>query len=197
MLALLRHRPENQWDPFEGEAQFHLADLLFKDVEMSQGNIDELLNIWLLYQCQVARTFPEPCSSCSDGPFGTHLDMYSTIDSIVDGSAPWRCLQTVVDPTLPRNAPEWKKVSYQVWYRDPDTVIANILTNAEFAKDFDVAPYVHLDGAWKRHWADFMLGNFAWQHAVYISLDNCTTGAMLAPIILGTDKTTVLVATGL
>ncbi|KAJ3998883.1 hypothetical protein F5050DRAFT_1566185 [Lentinula boryana] len=191
-----KHHPENQWYPFEGEAQFRLADLLFKDVEMSQGNIDELLNIWSLYQRQVARTFPEPCSSCSDGPFGTHTDMYSTIDSIADGNAPWGCLQTFVDPTLPGNAPEWKKVSYQVWYCDPDTVIANILTNAEFAKDFDVAPYVHLDGAGKRRWADFMSGNFAWRHAVYISLDNCTKGAMLVPIILGADKTTVSVATG-
>ncbi|KAJ3710344.1 hypothetical protein DFJ43DRAFT_1009287, partial [Lentinula guzmanii] len=196
MPALPRHHPENQCDPFKCQLQFRLADLLFKDVEMSQGNIDELLNIWSPHQHQVAGTFPEPCSSCSDGPFGTHAGMYSTINSIADGNAPWGCLQTVVNPTLPRNAPEWKKVSYQVWYHNPDTVIANILTNAEFVKDFNVAPYVHLDGAGKRHWADFMSGNFAWRHAVYISLDNCTKGAMLVPIILGADKTTVSVVTG-
>ncbi|KAJ3793208.1 hypothetical protein GGU11DRAFT_749127 [Lentinula aff. detonsa] len=103
---------ENPWAPFLGEAQFRLANLLFKDVEMSQGNIDKLLDIWSLYQHQIS---PD-CTN--DGPFSTHQDLYSQIDSISDGSAPWKCLQTVVDDTLPLSAPEWKKTSYQVWYRD-------------------------------------------------------------------------------
>lgn len=163
-----RTYPENQWAPFDGEAQFRLADLLFKDVEMSQGDIDKLLNIWSLYERQMDETYPETAGSGTGAPFGTHTDIYNSIDSIADGSAPWRCMQTFVDPALPSNAPEWKKMSYQVWYRDPDTVIANILANAEFAKDFDVAPYVHLDKAGKRRWADFMSGNFAWRHAVCV-----------------------------
>ncbi|KAJ3980770.1 hypothetical protein F5890DRAFT_1418942 [Lentinula detonsa] len=185
---------ENPWAPFLGEAQFRLADLLFKDVEMSQGNIDKLLDIWSLYQHQISPDY------MNDGPFSTHQDLYSQIDNISDGSAPWKCLQTVVDDTLPPSAPEWKKTSYQVWYRDPDQVIANILSNPEFASDFDVAPYVHLDAAGTRRWSDFMSGNYAWRHATQAYKESAHSeslkGTMLVPIILGADKTMVSVATG-
>ncbi|KAE9387543.1 hypothetical protein BT96DRAFT_981388 [Gymnopus androsaceus JB14] len=167
---------ESPWSPFEGEAQFRLADLLFRKVEMSQGNIDELMDIWSLYERQLTQA--TGCNNCSsDGPFDNHKDLYSLIDNIVQGGASWKCFQSVVDDSLPVNAPEWQKISYQVWYRDPDVVIANILANPEFRNNFDVAPYVHLDSAGKRHWADFMSGNFAWRHA-------------------GQTKTTVSVATG-
>ncbi|KAJ4497758.1 hypothetical protein C8R41DRAFT_894448 [Lentinula lateritia] len=174
---------ENAWAPFGGEAQFRLADLLFKNVEMSQGNINELLDIWTL----------------TGAPFDTHDDMYNIIDSIVDGGASWRCFQTVVDDQLRPDAPEWQKTSYQVWYRDPETVIANILGNPEFSQDFNPAPYVHLGSNGTRRWADFMSGNFAWRHATQIheeDTEGCTNGSMIVPIILGADKTTVSVATG-
>lgn len=82
------------------------------------------------------------------------------------GGAPWKCFQTVVDDDLPIDAPEWQKTSYQVWYRDPDTVIANILANPALAKDFDRAPYIHRNQHGTRRWCDFMSGNFAWRHAV-------------------------------
>ncbi|KAE9403476.1 hypothetical protein BT96DRAFT_1016915 [Gymnopus androsaceus JB14] len=186
------------WSPFKGEAQFRLADLLFRKVEMSQGNIDELLDIWSLYERQLTQA--TGCDNCSsDGPFDNHKDLYSLIDNIVQGGATWKCFQSVVDESLPVNAPEWQKISYQVWYRDPDTIIANILANPEFRNDFDVAPYVHLDSAGKRNWADFMSGNFAWRHATQIYEDEgaaTVQGAMLVPVILGADKTTVSVATG-
>ncbi|KAJ3754049.1 hypothetical protein EV360DRAFT_96763 [Lentinula raphanica] len=183
---------ENPWAPFDSEAQFHVADLLYRDVEMSQGNIDTLMDVWARYQHGC-------CENCMDrgSPFSSHTDMYNLIDHISHGDAPWKCLQTVVDEHLPTNVPEWKKTSYQIWYRDPDTVIANMLSNPEFSNDFDVAPYVHLDGAGSRRWADFMSGNFAWRHAIQQDdTENEAEGAMLVPIILGADKTTVSVATG-
>ncbi|KAJ3793943.1 hypothetical protein GGU11DRAFT_847438 [Lentinula aff. detonsa] len=189
---------ESPWSPFEGQAQFHLADLLFRKVEMSQGNIDELLDIWSLYERQLAQT-----TGChkhsSNGPFDNHKDLYGLIDNIVQGGASWKCFQSVVDESLPVNASEWQKISYQVWYRDLDTVIANILANPEFRNDFDVAPYVHLDSAGKHSWADFMSGNFAWRHATQIYEEEgagTVKGAMLVPVILGADKTTVSIATG-
>ncbi|KAJ3990642.1 hypothetical protein F5050DRAFT_1555875, partial [Lentinula boryana] len=182
----------NAWTPFNGEAEFRIADLLFRKEEMSRGNTDELLDIWRLYQMQlVQKTQTE--DQTSQAPFIDHTDMFQTIDEIQAGSAPWKCFQTVVDDDLPANAPEWQKTSYQVWYRDPDTVITNILSNPEFANDFDVAPYIHTDKAGKRRWCDFMSGNFAWRHA---DEGGAVEGAMLVPVILGADKTTVSVATG-
>ncbi|KAJ3748188.1 hypothetical protein EV360DRAFT_57070 [Lentinula raphanica] len=186
----------NNWHPFDGEAQFRLADLLFRKDEMSQGNVDELLDIWSCFQRQEMEE--SGCDNCVPGrPFTNHDDMYNIIDSIIDGGAAWQCFQTAVEDGLPQDAPEWRKTSYQVWYRDPDTVIANILSNPEFSQHFDCAPYIHLDGNEKRHWADFMSGNLAWRHATHIYEEDASTkGAMLVPIILGADKTTVSVATG-
>ncbi|KAJ3760778.1 hypothetical protein EV360DRAFT_93378 [Lentinula raphanica] len=142
----------NDWHPFDGEAQFRLADLLFRKDEMSQGNVDELLDIWSCFQHQEIEE--SGCDNCVPGrPFTNHDDMYNIIDSIVDGGAAWQCFQTAVEDGLPQDAPEWRKTSYQVWYRDPNTT------------------------------------------RIYEE-DASTKGAMLVPIILGADKTTVSVATG-
>ncbi|KAJ3804333.1 hypothetical protein F5876DRAFT_83350 [Lentinula aff. lateritia] len=188
---------ENPWEPFSGEVQFRIADLLFREVEMSQTKIDELFDIWNLHELMAMEA--NGCTSHGMGPYRNHDDMYNLIDSIVDGGAPWNCFQTVVDEGLSAEAPEWQRTSYQIWYRNPDTVIANILANPEFANDFDPAPYVHINSDGQRHWADFMSGNWAWRHATRIyedDKDDCVDGAMIVPIILGADKTTVSVATG-
>lgn len=150
--------PENPWEPFNDEVSFCLASLLFTKVKMSQPNIDELLDLWYL---DVSRRF-----NGSLAPFGNHNDLLQTIDAIKDGSAPWCCFQTEIEPNLPRDAPEWQKTSYQVWYHDPDTVIANILANGDFAAEFDPAPYIHIDQDGQHRWSDMMSGNFAYRHAV-------------------------------
>ncbi|KAL4260465.1 hypothetical protein AB1N83_010434 [Pleurotus pulmonarius] len=36
----------DDWAPFDSQQQFELADLLFRKVQMSATNIDELLSIW-------------------------------------------------------------------------------------------------------------------------------------------------------
>ncbi|KAJ3793844.1 hypothetical protein GGU11DRAFT_748543 [Lentinula aff. detonsa] len=188
---------DSPWSPFENEAEFRLADHLFRKVEMSQNDINMLLDIWKLYQYQ--RSQHQACDCCSTAPYFNNSDMYTKIDSIVDGNAPWKCFQTTVDEELPENASEWQKTSYQVWYRDPDTVIANILGNTDFGNDFEAAPYVDVDKNGTRHWSNVMSGNFAWRHADQIydeCQDNRVAGATLVPIILGADKTTVSVATG-
>lgn len=103
-------------------------------------------------------------------PFLKHTDFLETLDRIKVGSAPWQCFETAVADDLPPNAPEWEKTAYQVWYRDPDTVVSNILANPDFADAFDPAPYVHVGKDGNRCWSDFMSGNFAYRHAVGIYL---------------------------
>ncbi|KAJ3742783.1 hypothetical protein DFH05DRAFT_1495496 [Lentinula detonsa] len=184
---------ENTWAPFADEVAFRLASLLFKKVEMSQPNINELLDLWCL---DIQRRF-----NGDSAPFGNHQELLETIDSIQDGSAPWKCLETQIDESFLPDAPEWQKTSYQVWYRDPDMVIANILKNPDFANEFDPAPYVHVGRDGKRRWSNMMSGNFAYRQATKIYDDPETggdkvLGAMYCPIILGADKTTVSVATG-
>ncbi|PBK62152.1 hypothetical protein ARMSODRAFT_990497 [Armillaria solidipes] len=179
--------PNNLFEPFDNEVQFRLADFLFCKVEMSQGNIDELLELWALSQ-KDHDTF---------GPFADHDELYDQIDAIKLGDAPWKCIISEVPSDLPRDAPSWQRVEYQIWYRDPDTVISNMLANTDFANEFDVAPYVHINAEGKRHWCDFMSGNYAWRHSTQIHAENPNTkGAMYVGIIVGADKTTVSVATG-
>ncbi|KAF8992099.1 hypothetical protein BDZ89DRAFT_1097399 [Hymenopellis radicata] len=179
--------PENAWAPFDDEVQFRVSEFLFRKVEMSQGDIDHLMELWDLSM--------KEHGGCA--PFKDHDQMYQGIDDIPIGSAPWKCFVAPPPPDLPATAPEWKKQSYQIWYRDPDTVISNMLTNPDFAHEFDTAPYVHIGPDGKRRWSEFMSGNFAFNHATLIyDNDNSTKGAMYIPMILGSDKTTVSVATG-
>ncbi|KAK0445666.1 uncharacterized protein EV420DRAFT_1622636 [Desarmillaria tabescens] len=166
----------NVWALFDGEVQFHPADFLFRKVKMSQRDIDELMDLWAL----------DLHKHEDDAPFDNHQALYKAIDEICVGSAPWKCFQTVVPPNLGADAPDWQKQPYQVWFRDPDLVIANILANRDFEKEFNTAPYVHLDAHNQWRWSDFMSGNYSWWHA----------GAMYIGVILGSDKTTVSVATG-
>ncbi|XP_006454911.1 hypothetical protein AGABI2DRAFT_148229 [Agaricus bisporus var. bisporus H97] len=122
------------------------------------------------------------------GPFASASQMYETIDSIQLGDAPWLHLQAVIPHEQAENAPSWKKKLYDIWYRDPDVVLKQMLENPDFNGEFDYAPYIDLDMNGERVWSGVMSGNYAW-HPL-------TAGAMYCPLICGTDKTTVSVATG-
>ncbi|KAK0460894.1 uncharacterized protein EV420DRAFT_1619442 [Desarmillaria tabescens] len=178
-------QPENVAEPFMDPLQFRIADFLFRKVEMSQGNINELMELWTLTMLKHG----------DFGPFENHDEMYKLIDAIQQGSAPWKCFVTQVDANLPPTAPSWQCNQYQIWYHDPDMVISNILANPDFSNEFDTAPYVEVSSDGKRWWCDFMSGNFAWRHASRIHQEDPTmAGAMYVGIILGSDKTTVSVA---
>ncbi|KAF8914518.1 hypothetical protein CPB85DRAFT_1503406 [Mucidula mucida] len=164
------------WAPFADQVAFCMANLLFKQMEASKADIDEIMECWSLSLMGTDRT----------GPFSDHDHLFNSIDAIPFGSAPWKCFQTADDPTLPPTAPSWMKERYQIWYRDPDVVIANMLSKPDFAGEFDTRPYVHLGADGKRRWSEFMSGNYLWNHA----------GAMYVPIIVGSDKTTISVMTG-
>ncbi|PBK81654.1 hypothetical protein ARMGADRAFT_1048787 [Armillaria gallica] len=159
-------QPENPAAPFEDP------------VEMSQGNVDKLMELWTLTMLK----------HDDFSPFENHATMHKIIDQIEQGDAPWKCFITQVDSDLPANAPSWQRDKYQIWYRDPDTVISHILASPDFCVEFDPLPYIHVGPDGKRQWCDFMSGNYAWRQSVQ--------GAMYVGIILGSDKTTVSVATG-
>lgn len=92
----------------------------------------------------------------------------------------------------------------------------NQLANPDFKDQVHYAPFQEFDQDGKRQWQDLMSGNWAWSQVVssyslqvasqgqvtqtsardIIAKDPDTHSAMFAPIIVGSDKTTVLVATG-
>lgn len=85
------------------------------------------------------------------------------------GDAPWNCFKASLNDQDNPNAPSWQKAEYDIWYRDPKVVMRNMLSNPDFAREFDTTPYVELkDG--KRRRSDFMSANFAWRQCVSASL---------------------------
>lgn len=102
------------------------------------------------------------------GPFASYDHMYATIDATRLGDAPWKCLSTGFRGDISGNPPTWKLDEYEVWYRDPDVVIRNMLDNPDFNGQFDYAPYIHTNKSGERSWSDFMSGNFSWRHAVSV-----------------------------
>ena len=102
---------------------------------------------------------------------------------------------------------------YRLWYRDPWKAIHNILVNPELVNSIDYIPYCEFVND-KRRYCDFMSGDWAWDQCVskfheyrsmpvlifpqkdVISIDIDTHGVIFIPVILGSDKTTVSVATG-
>ncbi|THG97937.1 hypothetical protein EW026_g4170 [Hermanssonia centrifuga] len=71
-----------------------------------------------------------------------------------------------------------------------------MISNPDFADEFDVAPYWEYDGRLARRYTNLMSGDWAWSQADIISKEPNTHGAMFCPMVLGSDKTTVSVATG-
>ncbi|KAI9452719.1 hypothetical protein BJY52DRAFT_1205620 [Lactarius psammicola] len=108
-------------------------------------------------------------------PFESHKHMLATINTSKFGDVSWQCLVTGFSGN-------WKRTSFKVWY-------PNMLANPDFAGNFDLRPYININTHGQR--------NIAWQHSDDIfTSDNSTKGSMYCPIILGSDKTTVLVAMG-
>ena len=55
---------------------------------------------------------------------------------------------------------------WEVFYRDPDLVLRQMLENPDFDGQIDYAMYVGLDKTGKQYWNDFMSGNFAYQQSI-------------------------------
>ena len=115
-------------------------------------------------------------------------------------------------PSETARPPEWKTVEYDLWFQNPCDMIKNILANPDLNGHVDYAAYQEFNDG-QRQYGDVMSGNWAWRqlvpysHSFYrlisnvswqdlIAQDPLTHGSMFVPVILGSDKMTVSVATG-
>ncbi|KII90591.1 hypothetical protein PLICRDRAFT_106965 [Plicaturopsis crispa FD-325 SS-3] len=176
----------NDWAPFDDRIQFELSEFLFTKVEMSQSNINTLMELW------AASLLPH------DGhpPFSGHEDMHATIDAIPHGDVPWQSFSVSPAKDVAADAPSWMHTEYDVWFRDPREVVRVMLDNPDFDGEIDFGPYRDFDKDGKRVLKDFMSGDWSWRQADKIAEDPANDGAAFVPVILGSDKTTVSVATG-
>ncbi|KAJ7928693.1 hypothetical protein B0H13DRAFT_2228890 [Mycena leptocephala] len=176
--------PSDDYSPYAGREDFDLSDLLYRRVQMSAGAIDELMQNW------AARP------GASDPPFTDHTDLYNTIDATEIGHVPWESfIVRYNQPLAPGEVTPWKTQDYIVHFRDPRLVLQQQLANPDFKSEMDFAPKRVFVGE-RREYEDFMSGNWAWKQADIIVEDPTTHGSTFVPVILGSDKTTVSVATG-
>ena len=198
-------RQQDDWTPYKDRVAFELAELLFQREQMSIGNIDILLRLWAASLVQHE----------DSPPFLNHQDLYDTIDATSVGGVPWQSATLSYDGPLPAQPLPWMQSGYTIWFRDPRLLFKNMLQNTDFAKSFDYRPYRQYDTRAKgsRRYEHFMSADWAWNQAVcsfsyffspalmittqdIIAEDPENHGAMFVPVILGSDKTTVSVATG-
>ncbi|KAJ7248710.1 hypothetical protein C8J57DRAFT_1522190 [Mycena rebaudengoi] len=180
------HAAPDDYSPYADRLDFDLADLLYRRVQMPAGAIDELMQNW------AAR--PE---TAGNPPFADHDDLYSTIDDTQIGHVPWQSFDVTYNGPIPvGDTTPWKTKGYTVHFRDPREIIKNQLANPDFKSEMDYAPKRVFAADGSREYEDFMSGNWAWRQADLIAKDPATHGSTYVPLIFGSDKTTVSVATG-
>ncbi|KAI0364600.1 hypothetical protein BV20DRAFT_955911, partial [Pilatotrama ljubarskyi] len=178
---------ENEWAPYKDRAAFELADLLYRKEQMSAGNINALLELW---SATLLKHGDSP-------PFGSQAELYRTIDDTPLGEVKWQSFTLSYDGELPEGAvPPWMSAKYTVFFKDPRAVVHAMLRNPDFKDEIDYAPVREFGEDGKRKLQNFMGGEWAWRQANMISQHPDAMDSSFVPVILGSDKTTVSVATG-
>ncbi|KAG1835972.1 hypothetical protein DFJ58DRAFT_719199 [Suillus subalutaceus] len=171
----------DDWTPYRNRVEFETAEFLYTRNQMSAGNINILLDLWA---ATLLKHNDKP-------PFADCHDLYKTIDSTPSFKVQY------TGEKLAHNIPPWMDQPYDVWYHDPHEVVRSMLANPEYAMEMDYQPYCeYLTDSDECQWQDFMSSDWAWNQADIISEDPETLGSMFVPVVLGSDKTTVSVATG-
>jgi len=180
-------RTPDDWTPFRDRIEFETAELLYCRIQMSAPNINTLMDLWA---ATLLKYDDAP-------PFAGASDLYNTIDSTPLGDVPWKRFSVGYSGELPDGTvPQWMTSEYEIWFRDPHLIIKSMIGNPDYEKSVNTAPFQGFDSNGYREYQNFMSGDWAWEEADEIAKDPESHGAMLVPIILGSDKTTVSVMTG-
>ncbi|KAH9839287.1 uncharacterized protein C8Q71DRAFT_795564 [Rhodofomes roseus] len=179
--------PVTSYNPFENRAAFQFAELVFKKIQASYGDVNELLRNVAAYN--VSQGGGEP-------PFEDAEELYSTIDAIPYGDAPWESFTIRYTGEVTPESPSWKRADYVVHNRNVRQVAHNMIGNEGFDGMFDTTPYQEYTAPGVTRFSNMMSGEFAYRQATTIAQDPLTHGSMLTTVILGADKTTVSVGTG-
>ncbi|KAF8269532.1 hypothetical protein EI94DRAFT_1771196 [Lactarius quietus] len=183
-------RSPNDWAPYHNCVDFELMEFLYKKVQMLGKSIDTLSQLWC------ASLINHGIHPNDINLFKWNNSLLVTIDTTPVGDMPWEGFSMSYDGPRPLDAPEWMTTTHNVWFHDPQQLVHNLLTNWDFDGEFDYMLFQEFDTQKRQCWWDFMSGNWAWKEANIIANDPDTHGLLLVPIILGSDKTTVSVATG-
>lgn len=201
--------PENPWAPFEDRLAFDWAYYHYVRLQSSKSEILEGLDLW---RATIAKHGSE--HSTVDGvPWHDADALYETIDAIQAGDAPWKSYKFSYSGPKPTTPPRWMEETYELNARDALLVLEQQLATSDFDGQTDYVPYQEFDAQGDRIYSNLMSGRWASREAVSffesitypcaniksqdkIAVDPSTHGSMFVPVIAGSDKTTVSVATG-
>lgn len=143
---------------------------------MSAGDIDLLLGLW------AASLAPHDVPP----PFRDHREMYKVIDRMKLGDIIWDSFTLHYNGERPDGfVPTWMTAEYDVWFRNPNRLLHNLIGNPDFKDEFDYVPYRYYTGN-DRQYCNFMSGNWAWKQAV--SYLFCAMSTSSSDIYLGTGQ---------
>ncbi|KAH8981033.1 hypothetical protein EDB86DRAFT_3066721 [Lactarius hatsudake] len=157
-------------------------------IQLSASQIDTILHLW-------SATLAGSILSLL---FQNHRDMYKTIDQTLHGDISWSSFTLKYNgEMLTDDIPTWMTATYQICYCDLRVVIHSMLAHPSFKDHMDYVPYREYDPKTQTQWwQDFMSGDWAWMQANEIARDPSTHGSTFVPVILGSNKTVISVATG-
>ncbi|KAI0339761.1 hypothetical protein BDW22DRAFT_1335609 [Trametopsis cervina] len=177
----------DDWTPFRDRLQFEAANFSFQFAQLSRTKVNQLLDLW------AASLLPYG----EEPPFADCQHMFDTIDASDLGGLSWKSVKCKYTGERPAtNVPPWMDTEYELCFRDVRLAARNILANTDFASEFDTAPYREYDEEGSREYSNLMSGDWAWRQVDIIAQNPNTHGAMFVPVICGSDKTTVSVASG-
>jgi Plavaka transposase len=147
----------NDWSPYENRLQFEVADFLFRRNQMSIGDINFILRLWA---ASLAVHNKEP-------PFMNATSLYKAIDSTPLAGTAWDSFSLQYNCDLAAgDVLSWMNTEYDVWFRDPRTLVHDLLSNPDFKAGFDYAPFQEHTSDGVHRFQDFMSANWAWKQAV-------------------------------
>ncbi|KAG7098147.1 hypothetical protein E1B28_000117 [Marasmius oreades] len=184
------HLPE-AWYPFDKRSTFDWSHFFYIELKASNGKINKALDILQAQLLEVGG---------GQTPFRNTKDLYAAIDSIREENTPWITYNVKYTGELPDNPPLWMTEVYKFCVHDTLNVLIEQLKTKAFRDQFNYTPYQEWNTRNERIYSNLLSGDWIWDTADEISRDpelsRITNGAMLVPIILGSDKTTVSVDTG-
>ncbi|TBU40371.1 hypothetical protein BD309DRAFT_993112 [Dichomitus squalens] len=173
--------------PFCDRPSFEFAELVFEKMQVSKADLNQLLHI-LAAKNVVDGHANHPAI------FENADELLETIDAIPFGDTVWRAYKVRYTGAMGPDSPSWMRKTYVIYLRNSLVVAEQLAASEDFDGKFDTRPVAEYNADGDRVYCNFMSGQ--WAHNEAISEDPNTHGAMLVPIILGADKTTVSVATG-
>jgi hypothetical protein len=173
-LASLNGQAPLSWQPFASRTEFDFAHFHFVEAQSSAGAINTALDLWAAQILKYGE----------DVPWKNAAELYSTIDSIQHGDAPWKVYKIRYQGPLPAGTPpKWITQTYELCTRDVRTVLHTQLATTDFKNQFNYTPYRQFNGKGRRVWSNLMSGDWAWKQAVhlvtllntYLTMENRTT----------------------